>query len=400
MSVPATMRMEVLDDPAKLDACRAEWDACVAATGGDIYFTVDWILTWWRHFGKGRQFLAYFLTDGVEPVGVLAFAVETFWLGPFPIRLARVAGMDHNYAILGFPLQPGWSSEALELVFDDLFQRRACNGISLSPVSDAADGLAAVRAAAERAERCLVLDEARRQHTVMYLPETFEDYLASLSKSRRREYRRDLARLSENRSLGLRVSEPATVRGMMDTFIEMHTAQWAAAGRGGHFGDWRGSAAFYADLVERLAPSGHAFLGEHCADDVPLSSQLAFRRGERCYWRLIARTVDPALVPLGTGRVGMVERVRLMIEQGARIIEAGAGEYDYKLSYGGQLVSLRQLVVGKSRKDFRLRLLLAWAGLLDLVYYRIWFKRLAPRLRHLTGAKPRPLWRAWIRTRL
>lgn len=392
--------MDVLDDTSAVAACRTEWDACVVATGGDLYFTTDWVLTWWHHFGKGRRFVAYRLTDAAGPVGVLAFAVETFWLGPFPVRVARLAGMDHNYAILGFPLRSDRADGALELVFDNLLRKHGCAGISLSPVSDGADGLVAVRAAAVSHGQCLMRDEVRRQHTVMHLPETFDAYLAALSKSRRREYRKDLGQLSERSALALRVSAPETVERMMATFIELHTAQWAAAGRGGHFGDWPGSADYYTDLVARLAGPEQAFLEEHRGGDVLLSSQLAFRHGGRCYWRLVARTLDPEPVRLGAGRVGMVERVRLMIEQGVRVIEAGAGEYDYKLSYGGQLVPLRQVVVGTTRKAFRLRLLLAWANLLDLLYYRVWFKKLAPRLRHLTGAKPRPLWRAWIRTRL
>jgi len=39
--------------------------------------------------------------------------------------------------------------------------------------------------------------------------------------------------------------------------------------------------------------------------------------------------------------------------------------------------------------------MLAYADLLHLAYYRVWYIRVAPRLRVLS----RPLWRSWIRRR-
>lgn len=400
MSSGPTLRMEVLDSPEELAACRTEWDACVTATDGDIYFTVDWIRTWWRHFGKGREFAAYRLIDAAGPVGVLAFVVETFWLGPFPVRVARLAGMDPNYAILGFPLRSDRAAEALELVFDDLLRTRDCNGISLSPVSGIAAGLSAIRSAAGSSGRCLVRDEGRRQHTVMHLPHNKEDYWNSLSKSRQKEFRRSRNKMQSRFVLKHHVSSAHDIDDCYKIFVSQHNQQWSAVGKGGHFSDWPGSAEFYKNLMQSLSPSGCSVVEMHFGDEKILSCRLTFIFGDRAYWRLTARTLDDEAVRMGVGKVGLVERVQKLIDGGVKTIEAGAGEYDYKLSYGGELVPLHQIVVGAPRKTFRLRLLLAWSDILDLLYYRIWFLKLAPRLRRLTGAPPRPLWRVWIRTRL
>ena len=81
-----------------------------------------------------------------------------------------------------------------------------------------------------------------------------------------------------------------------------------------------------------------------------------------------------------------------------RLVEAGAGEYEYKLSYGGELVPLHSIVLAADRPGarFGMRALLLWADALHLGYYRVWFLKLRPRL----GLRPRPLWTRWIRSRL
>ena len=91
-----------------------------------------------------------------------------------------------------------------------------------------------------------------------------------------------------------------------------------------------------------------------------------------------------------------------MIQAGITRIEAGRGDYGYKIDYGGKTVPVHRLIVHRATaaSTWQLSALLAWADLLNLVYYRVWFLKLAPRLRQKTNATPQPLWRSWIRTRL
>lgn len=401
MTMPA-LSLDKLQDLAALQARKAEWEACVQATGGDIYFAADWLLAWWAHYGRGRRFCAYLVhRDGVC-IGALAFAIETFWLGPLPVRLARLAGADTNFPILSLPLDPATATPALAAILSDLTGAERCDGVALSPLSARARGIDAIAPAAQAAGLPVEERPTGHDHTLMPLPGDFDTWLAGLSKSRRREYRRDATGLAEAHQIATRVSAPDTVAERLEVFMALHTAQWQAIGKAGHFGDWPGSADFLREVVVRLAPSGRAMIQDHLADGRVLSSQLAFRQGETLYWRLVGRTGDPAFRAFGLGRVGLVERVREAIASGARQIEAAAGEYEYKLGYGGELVAIRRLMVlaPGARARLGLRLLLAWADLVNLLYYRLWFLKLAPRLRKVLGRQPRPLWRAWIRTRI
>jgi hypothetical protein len=92
--------------------------------------------------------------------------------------------------------------------------------------------------------------------------------------------------------------------------------------------------------------------------------------------------------------------VQELIGAGVTAIEAGRGGYDYKLSYGGRNVPVQRLLFYPAKQVWRARLLLAWSDLLHLLYYRIWFLRLAPRMRRWFGLRPRPLWWLWIKSRV
>lgn len=88
--------------------------------------------------------------------------------------------------------------------------------------------------------------------------------------------------------------------------------------------------------------------------------------------------------------------------EGVYLIEGGRGHYDYKLACGGVSVPVWRLLLFPDRPLARLRLrwLVGWSDLLNLLYYRIWFLKLAPRLQRRFGRRPRPLWRSWIRSRV
>ncbi|WP_171239014.1 GNAT family N-acetyltransferase [Ruegeria sp. HKCCA5763] len=391
--------LDCLETPTQALAARAEWDDLVTKTGADIYFLTDWQAAWWDHYGKGfatsRRPVCFLLRDGGDLIGALPFCIETIWAGPVPVRVARLAGVDSNFAVMGLPIAAGHEGTVLRAVFDHLTQQLHCAAVSLSPMSERAAQLESLCTAEGLS---ILRDDSPRGHTLMDLPNSFDGFMKALSKSRRREVRRNIKRLTETAPLKNISSTPETVGPMMDRFIALHTRQWQAAGKGGHFSDWSVAAAFYRGLLHRLAPKGQAMIDEQWQGDTLLSSQLRYTLGDKAYWWLNARETAPEFAKIGLGRVGLVERVEGLIRDGIKLVEAGAGEYEYKLSYGGELVPIHTIVLAPDHPMARLRarVLLWWADALHLFYYRAWFLKFRPRL----GLRPGRLWTSWIRTRL
>jgi CelD/BcsL family acetyltransferase involved in cellulose biosynthesis len=393
----ADLRVERLGTLEDLDRVRDEWDGFVERSGSDIYFTVDWLQAWWTHYGSRRTFEGLIVRDGDTIVGALPFCVQRVWAGPVPVRLARFVGADSTIAVFAPAIADGYEEPVLRAAFDRLLGDAGCDAVSLSPLS----GESPVAAAAERlaAERfALARSDSTGPHTMFKLPDSFETYLAGINRTSRRDHRRSLRQLNEGHELVFRTVSGDEAIAYVDRFIELHTAQWQVEGRLGHFGDWPGSEDFHRDLMARMAATGRARFYEIARDGRVLAIEQCFVLGDRCYWRLPGRDPDPELQRMGLGRTSAAELFRVIVEDGQTIVEAGPGHYEYKVRLGGEELPLRRVVISGRSLSSRARsaLLLRWADLLHLVYYRGWFLKLAPRLK----LKRRPLWRPWIRARV
>jgi CelD/BcsL family acetyltransferase involved in cellulose biosynthesis len=391
------LHAEHLRSPDDLDRVRDAWDGFVERCGSDIYFTVDWLQAWWDHYGHGRTFEALIVRDGARIVGALPFSVQRLWAGPVPVRLARFAGADSTFAVLTPAIAAGYEEPVLRVALDRLLGDARCHAVSLWPLSgDSRAAAAAERVAADRFG--LVRADSTGPHMLFRLPESFADYLAGINRYSRRDYRRSLRHLDERYEISSRTVSGDDAVAYLDRFVELHTAHWRAEGKLGHFGDWPASVDFTRDLIARMAASGRARFYEIAGDGEVLAIEQCFVFGDRCHWRLAARDSDPELERLGLGRVGAAELLRAMIEAGLTIVEAGPGHYEYKARLGAEEHPVRRVVIGGRTATARWRgaLLLRWADLLNLVYYRAWFLKIAPRL----GRPRRALWRPWIRTRM
>jgi hypothetical protein len=132
------------------------------------------------------------------------------------------------------------------------------------------------------------------------------------------------------------------------------------------------------------------------ADSRTISRMHSYRFGRHLHWRLPAREIGEDWDRLSIGNAALVKSIEAAIDMGITRLEAGPGHYDQKLRHGAHEYPLASFLVVRPRTSARVRLLLAAAELIHLVYYRIWRLKIAPRLPWRAG----PLWRAWIRTRL
>lgn len=391
-----------LDGPVALAQIAEEWRALAEVTGADVYLTPDWTLTWWDHFGASRTLTTLIARrkDGTL-AGILPFMIDTIHVGLMPVRVARLAATDPYSVIFNLPVATELLGDMLRRALSDLLQSaHPVLAVTFTPASERGKLLNAARAASidKSAFRCV--DRKMGTHTVFELPETFTAYLAALSKKRRGQFRRDLKSLRETHGMTPRFEHPD--KRVFAEFVTFHDRQWRETGKGGHFTDWRGSAAFYGDLSNRMRPLRTVWLDRQEGTAGPLAAQFSLVSGQTCHWRLPARTTEAELDRLSVGKVGLILMIERLIAAGVRRIEAGVGAYDYKLVYGGEAVPLHRLIITRTTPSARLRLalLLGWARLLHLGYYRLWFQRIVPRMRKLVPLSHRALWTSWIRSRI
>ena len=396
------LKLEIETSFDDLEPMREEWDDFVEEVGGDIYLTYDWCRIWWKHYGHGRTLRIFLFRDKTNALeAIIPMFVERVWLGPVWLRIAKIVGSDFTLSICSPPVRKDFELQVYLDLLGHIFHEEKCDATGIGPLAGTYTAIESLREACLRLSDSLsvVRDGVVAPHTVFFLPQTFDDYLKSLPKRQRGNFRRDMNLLTKCFEIQVQSTvEGNQVEGEFQEFKKMHEAQWRRVKKLGHFGDWPRSEEFHSDLLRVLAPLGSVRLVALVADDDAVAHQLCFVFGDCLYWRLPARAVGEKWDRFAFGRVSLVKLIEYAIDEGLCRIEAGQGHYEYKVQLGGTEYPLRTifLVSNQPKAKFRAKLFQILADLLHFLYYRIWFIRLSPRIRFLR----RPLWRVWIRSRI
>lgn len=377
-----------------------EWTDLTDRTGADTWFTASWIAAWGRHFAVAREIQVLSARRDGSLVAMLPFVFDTIRPFGFPIRVAQLAGVHPLFAVLTLPIEGDLVEDLIVRALDELISihRRDC--VSFAPISEYHHLSVHLAAAFDSSDKFVHSDTRPRSHTVIPLPRDFDEYLNLLSRNRRQKYRKTKRDLEEKHGVKTRVLAGQEAAERLDDFIDMHNRQWRTKGRRGHFADWPGSAEFYSDY-SRTAPSGpHLFLQETDAEDI-VSALFCFTTPKSCFALVPARSENWARSRLDIGLHAQFERIEYLIGQGVSVIETGAGQYDYKSSLKGETRVMHRFLMARNSTRGRIgaSLLRRYANTLDVVYYRVWYNRIAPKLRR-AGLNPGPLWQSWIRSRV
>lgn len=377
-----------------------EWDEFVERVGSDIYFTADWLCTWWTHYGQGRTLRCFLIKADGQPVAALPFMIDMLGIAPFSVKVAKFVGADFTIPVFNPAIAPDMLLPVLECVCGDLMVAQGCDIVSFSPLSgESALPAAAARYCAQAPVADMAFNEAMGVHTMFTLPSSFDAYFKSLSKQTRSNYRRDMKGISAKHQVIYKAEAGPQALPHMRGFIDLHERQWVQTGRLGHFGDWPGSRSFNEALAEAMAKRNRLCMNMVVSDGDIVSYQYGYLFAATHYWRLPARNTDGAWEKIGLGRIALVQMIDDLIGRGVTRIEAGPGHYQYKVRHGGNELPLTRLVLIRRNNRLsriRVRCLVGISRLLDFLYYRIWFLKIAPRL----PLPRRPLARIWIRTRL
>jgi CelD/BcsL family acetyltransferase involved in cellulose biosynthesis len=385
----------------ELAPLRGEWDRLVEAVGGDVTHTYDWCRAWWTHYRGRREPRVYLFRDGDELVGVAPMCIDRLRLGPLSLRIAKIMGSDHTQVVCDLPVRPTWADAACEELLRRLMIDERCEAVHFGPLPAAGPRLAALRAASRRRPDLARLhrDRVITQHGTIDLPDTFDDYIRSLSRNQRANIRKDIRRLEDDFEVRVEmVEDPDELVSELNEFVRMHGRQWRSVGRCGHFGDWPDAEGFHRSLVRAMRGMGRVRFLRLRADDRIVARQYAYVFGDTCHCRFAARAPGDRWRRYGLGRISLVKLIEHMIGEGIRRLDVGIGHYEYKTRLGGLEHDVNSILLVANRGAVlgRARLFAAAADLLDRLYYRCWYCRIAP---HVPGPT-RSLQQLWIRSRL
>jgi CelD/BcsL family acetyltransferase involved in cellulose biosynthesis len=234
-------------------------------------------------------------------------------------------------------------------------------------------------------------------HTLFHLPKTLDEFFDGMEKDERKKRKYEMRLLAKEQSIARDVvSAPEKAEAEFERFASLHASQWCDKGKLGHFGSWPHGREYNLALVRALAKLGRVRFVRILAAGEVISSQFAFVFGDSWYWELPARLTERKWNRFSLGTTGFFGLAEEAIKEGKASIEGGIAHYDYKRKLGGTEYGLDVLRVVANRFGSKVRTrLFQWLrGCVQLVYYKIWYARVSPRL---PATVRKPIWSFWLR---
>lgn len=383
-----TLQYRVHTSFAESRCLRSPWND-LASRVGDVLGSFDWCETWWQYFGKGRRLEIHTLYDGADLVAVLPLFHETIRPGGVPLRTVRVLGCDYTIETAGLAIEPAYARRFTAMLLDDLCHRGSWDILQMAPLrpyQTAVDAMAEACRCDPKVQT-VILGRQDSWCTLFELPDTYEQYLQTLSSNERCNILRRQRKICQEHDVKItRACTLEQIEQAMDALVHWHQKLWTDKGRPGQFGGTAAIERFHRAIAQRLAGSGQLALITLKADGRVLGADYGCFFGSRLHGLFRGYCRDEPWRSYGLGVMLHTQMVQLAIEHGIKEIDAGRGVFDYKLRLGGKLYGQRSLIVVRAGWPARLRFwaALRTAYLIHVLYSRIWIDMIAPRL----GVRP------------
>ena len=347
------MQITRITTAAELESLAGHWNRLA---GGVPMRRHEWLATWWRHYGQPHELYTLCVRDSDSRLaGIAPWYLQRSASEGRALRFLGSGEVCSDYQSL--LVEPGRESEVTSVLADWLVDHRnerrdAWDLLHLSGV--AADDLA-TRALAERlaGHGCQIHQSAGPNCWRLALPGDWQTYLASLSKSHRKQVRRLEERCFGTGRAVLRTVERADdlPRGLK-ILTELHQRRRQALGESGCFAS-PAFAAFHAEAMQRLLAAESLRLHWLELDGQPVAAEYHLAGGGVVYGYQAG--VDPQRLDDEPGRLAAIATLKLAIEQGYQAFDFLRGDEPYKAHWRAEPRPSIELRIVPRRASARLR---------------------------------------------
>jgi len=393
--------VEIFEDFESLSGMQQNWDRFMEEMNAEIFLSYDWCKIWWKYYGKDRVLKIFLFKKNDQIVGILPLFREVVGQWPMNISVIKIVGTDFNPITVSIPLKKDLLNELLKSFINELNHVCSWDIIYLGAICGRYE-------ASDQLEQALneILSSAyyiQRKttdiQTYFQIANNWEEQIATLSQKQRNKTRREFKEI-QKRGLSLACvhATSATFTPMFTDFVQMHKTQWQKRGMPGHFNEWPYSYDFHKEFAYVQLTRGRLRLLQIWLGDVVIGYEYLFRYGNTYQWYLGARTGLENEQHLHFYRLSFREKIESALSENVRCIDAGRGEYEYKIDMGGKLLPVQSIII-YSRSPiafFVVNLFRRLVWLTDILYSKLWRRRIAPWL----GIKTGSFWQWWTKTHM
>jgi CelD/BcsL family acetyltransferase involved in cellulose biosynthesis len=321
-----------IDDVEALPQYRLLWNALFAATPNATFFlTFDWLETYWRHFGNDQKLRVLIVYAAGEPIGILPLCVRR---EKYRLSTVRVLTYPLNdWSTWYGPIGPNPAATMLAATQHIRRSPRDWDMLELRWVPDeATQGGKTARAL--RVAGLFSEKQVYQTTSIVDLPDDWNAYASSKSRSLRHQFRRQLRHTFEEQNAEYIRHRPApSSEGDGDPRWDLYAMCEEIAAASWQAGVTNGNTLTH-DEVRDYYHDAHAVaarLGMLDVNVVRLDGRpAAFLYNYHCHGRIFALRMgfDPAFD--GVGSAMILRTIQDSISRGDRVIDFGPGEREHK----------------------------------------------------------------------
>jgi CelD/BcsL family acetyltransferase involved in cellulose biosynthesis len=316
-----------------LEVFQKEWNHLLAtAPGISIFSTPEWLASWWRAYGVGKELraLLFFAPDG-ELVGLAPLYIERCTVLGRKLRLLRLVGDGSGDSDnLDFVVRPGYGGACIGsfLLWLQRGEWDLCALATLPESSVFGGNLLRYL----RSSGWPVL-ERHCPHLSVFLPESWECYLRQLNPQFRPLLTRYPRRLKARHQVRVYRSTKADLEKDLSSLFSLHEMRWRERGQAGVFvnPDRR---RFYQELGHSLLIRERLEFWLMDLDGTTVAAQFCLRFGKTVY--LLQEGFDPQYAQEKVGYALRAEMFQDLIRRGIQRYDFLAGRDPYKVRFGAE----------------------------------------------------------------
>lgn len=313
--------IEKIESREGFRALKEEWNELLGASGVDcIFLTWEWLYTWWLYLGEDRRLFIITVRRAGRLIAIAPLCQRPCRIRRLlPFRSLEFLGSGNvGSDFLNLIIRKGFEDEALQSIAGCLGERNLV--LQLSQVD---------RTSSQMVNLVLKLRQMGWQpsrRTVDFCPYidlrglTFEDYVASLGRSHRSNFRKKLRKLEKRFRLEFcHVRTEAERVQALDTLVNLHLQRWGTRG-GSDALHTPSLIEFHKDFTREALRKGWLRLFVMRLNDKPVVALYCFSYQNKYYFYQAGFDMKFSRYSVGLGAVG------LAISQA---FEEGAEEYDF-----------------------------------------------------------------------
>lgn len=340
------LKTEILDSLESIAKISAEWDNLARLDPADGFFrSAAWYLSWIKNVRPDAKPALVVVRDSAGIIGIAPFCRMRH--NPF-LRALSLGGEDIVCGeYLDILAVPSARDAVAEAVWKAVYDLRAQWDLLVLAATHAHGDLCRKTQDWASTGGLLMRAEAERICPFISLPKSSDDYFASLSRKRRKNFARS-KRIFQEHGVTIRVcTEQHEIEPAIDVLIRLHQLRWKLQHQSGTLGR-PGFRTFLLDLSHNRAMKECFRVYVMEQQGTPIAAMLNFHYGQSALQ--FQNGFDPAceLAPHSPGSLLILHAIERAIEEGLTCYDFLRGPENYKFQFANGVRNTTTLLLART----------------------------------------------------